>query len=102
MSMDNNETVNLNVQIEVCLHENCMIGREGYYSKFRPNHWIPGKNYTFAGQIEFTDRELLKPGETCLAVMNCIVTLQDAELFKADFAWHICEANKIVGYAKVV
>ena len=96
------ETVNFNVSIEISLHENCMIGRDGYYSRVRPNHWIPGKTYTFAGQIEFTDRELLKPGETCFADMSCIVSPKDAELFTAGFAWHICEGNKIVGYAKVV
>ena len=100
--MNDIETVNLNVIVEIGLHESCMAGREGYYSKVGPNHWIPGKSYTFAGQVEFKDRELLKPGESCIAVINCIVTAQDSELFISGFCWHICEANKIVGYARVI
>jgi hypothetical protein len=96
------ETEELTLNIEVGLHKSCMEGRPGYKSGVRPNHWIPGRDYTFLGQIGFSDRELLKPGESCKARINCIIASQDKELFKPGFTWHICEANKIMGYAKVI
>ncbi|WP_345875438.1 hypothetical protein [Shewanella algae] len=102
MDEDEMETTDLTLKAEVGLHQSCMEGRKGYGTGIRPNHWIPGRDYTFLGQIEFSDRDLLKPGESCEATINCIVASQDKELFKPGFAWHICEANKIMGYAKVL
>jgi hypothetical protein len=96
------ETEDLTLAIEIGLHESCMRGRSGYKSGIRPNHWIPGRDYTFLGQVEFDDRELLKPGENCKAIIKCIVPSHDIALFVPGFAWHICEANKIMGYAKVL
>ena len=36
-----------------------MKGREGYKSGIRPNHWIPGRDYTFKqyrGQTDLTPK----------------------------------------------
>ena len=89
-------------RVEVGLYSHCMEGRSGYRSSIRPNHWIPGKDYTFAGQLDFEGQDLLAPGETCNAMLSAMLLPEDIALFKPGFAWHICEANKIMGYAKVV
>jgi hypothetical protein len=102
MSAEELETTDLILKIEIGLYQSCMEGRKGYGSGIRPNHWIPGRDYTFLGQVEFSDRDLLKPGENCIATIKCIVATKDLELFQPGFAWHICEANKIMGYAKVL
>lgn len=96
------ETEDLELRVVVGLHESCMNGRLGYKSGVRPNHWIPGRDYTFLGQVEFEGRGILRPGESCNATVKCIVATQDIELFKPGFAWHICEANKIMGFARVL
>jgi len=96
------DTEDLTLKIEIGLHKSCMEGRPGYRSGIRPNHWIPGRDYTFLGEVEFLDRSLLAPGETCEATIKCIIASQDREHFKPGFAWHICESNKIMGYAKVL
>jgi hypothetical protein len=96
------ETEDLILNVEVGLHEHCMHDRDGYHSGVRPNHWIPGRTYTFIGQIDFLDRGHLQPGQTCEATMQCIIARQDRDLFVPGFAWHICEANMIVGYARVL
>lgn len=96
------ETRNLSAIVEVGLHESCMSGREGYYSGVRPNHWMPGRDYCFAGQLDFLDTDLLKPGATCRAVGRFIIAAQDISEFQPGYCWHICEANKIVGYGKVI
>jgi hypothetical protein len=102
MKAEDLETEDIELKIEFGLHESCMQGRDGYYSGIRPNHWIPGRDYTFLGQVEFDDRELLKPGEKCKATLKGIVAIQDKKSFKSGFSWHVCEANKIMGYAKVL
>ena len=88
--------------IEVGLHELNMQGRPGYKSGVRPNHWIPGRDYPFIGQIDFDEPELLKPGDSCIASSNLYIVSQDRELFVPGFTWHICEGIKIVGYAKII
>ncbi len=96
------ETVYLELQIIFGLYSSCMEGRSGYKSGIRPNHWIPGRDYAFPGQLEFYGKEIVAPGEDCAAVIKCMVPKQDAESFKPGFTWHVCEANKIMGYARVV
>ncbi|WP_211219911.1 hypothetical protein, partial [Simiduia agarivorans] len=88
--------------VEIGLHESCMQGRPGYRSGVRPNHWMPGKDYTFMGQVDFIGRDLLSPGECCEAIVKCIIPVQDLGLFEPGFIWQICEANRIMGYAKVL
>lgn len=102
MKAEQLETENIELKIELGLHESCMQGRAGYYSGIRPNHWIPGRDYTFLGQIDYEDKELLKPSESCIANLNAIIAKQDKGKFISGFIWHICESNKIMGYAKVL
>ena len=102
MSIEDLETEVLTLKVEVGLHQSCMDGRSGYRSGIRPNHWIPGRDYTFIGQLEFIGQDLLAPGESCQATIKCILPVQDMERFQPGFIWHICEANKIMGYAKVL
>ncbi|MBT1065495.1 hypothetical protein KJY73_18050 [Bowmanella sp. Y26] len=96
------ETVDAAFDIEVALFEPPMRGREGYVSGVQPNHLIPGKDYFFIGRVEFEGKKWLKPGEKCKARLECIIPKADLELFAPGFAWHICEAYKVVGYAKVI
>ena len=96
------ETESIELKIEFGLHKSCMGGRKGYGTGIRPNHWIPGRDYTFIGQVDFIDSEWVRPGEKCIAIVHCLMPRQDVELFKSGFTWHICEANKIMGYAKVL
>ena len=102
MKAEDLETYDFDAKIIVTLHKYCMQDREGYKTKIRPNHWIPGRDYAFAGQLEFVDRELLRPGESCYAIGQFIAATQDKYLFVPGFKWHICEANKIVGYGEIV
>ena len=102
MDVESLATINLNLTVEVGLHETCMKDRDGYRTGVRPNHWIPGRDYTFAGQLDFQAKEWLRPGETCKASLSCVVATQDLHLMVPGFCWHICEANRIVGYAKII
>src|SRR6478735_3990975 len=52
-------------EVEVSLNPSAMANRPGFGSGVRPNHWIPGRHYTYIGQLDFKDREWLKPGESC-------------------------------------
>lgn len=102
MNAEQLETEDIELRIEFGLHESCMQGRDGYYSGIRPNHWIPGRDYTFIGQVNYEDRDLLKPGEKCNATLKGVIATQDKGKFIPGFTWHICEANKIMGYATVL
>jgi hypothetical protein len=102
MDVEELETQNISAIVEVGLHESCMRGRDGYYSGVRPNHWMPGRNYCFMGQLDFVDTDLLEPGATCKAIGSFIIASKDIPEFVPGFCWHICEANKIVGYGKVI
>lgn len=87
------EIEKIDVKVEFGLHLSCMHGRKGYGTGIRPNHWIPGRDYTFIGQVDFIDREWLEPGEKCTANVRCIMPAQDLEKFKPGFIWHVCEVN---------
>ncbi|PWQ96614.1 hypothetical protein DKW60_12585 [Leucothrix pacifica] len=63
---------------------------------------MPGRDYCFMGQLDFIDTDILKPGVTCKARGNFIIASVDIEEFKPGYCWHICEANKIMGYGKVI
>lgn len=102
MEVENLETEAIDALVEIGLYEQCMKDRPGYKSGVRPNHWMPGREYCFMGQLEFTDREWLKPGDSCIANGKFIIASQDVKSFVPGYAWHICEANKIVGYGKVI
>lgn len=102
MNAEEMETEVMEFPIEFGLYESCMQNRIGYKTGISPNHWIPGRDYSFRGHIEFSDRDTLKPGDVCKATIKCLIAAQDRCLFVPGFAWHVCEANKIVGYAKVL
>lgn len=96
------ELITIHAVVEVGLYESCMRGREGYRSGIRPNHWMPGKDSCFMGQLDFTDRQLLAPGEICIANARFIIGPEQQDYFYVGNAWHIGEANKIVGYVKII
>ncbi|WP_281556007.1 hypothetical protein [Thalassomonas sp. RHCl1] len=96
------ETVELEAIIKVGLHKECMKDRKGYGTGIRPNHWIPGREYTFMGQIDFEDRDWLHPGETCKARFRFLIPAQDQSKFVTGFTWHICEVNQIMGYGTII
>ena len=88
--------------IKVGLHAEFMQGRKGYGTGIRPNHWIPSKSYTFIGQIDFIGQDWLNPGESCEANGRFLLPVLDEHLFVPGFSWHICEGNKIMGYATIL
>jgi hypothetical protein len=96
------EFVGLDVLVDFGLHADLMPGRPGFRSGVRPNHWVPGWATTFIGQLSFDNREWLRPGEQCVARGSLIVPLQRSPSFVPGFAWHVCEANKIVGYCRIL
>jgi len=102
MSIENLETESIEIEAEIGLHDNCMKDRPGYRSGVRPNHWIPGREYCFIGEIRFKTNEWLKPGDEDIAIISCLIASQDKKLFQPGFAWHITEAGKIVGYGKCI
>ena len=92
----------LTALVEFTLDAAAMKGRPGYRSGVRPNHWMPGREYAFVGQLDFVDREWLRPGEMCEAKGNFIIPEQDLPSFLPGFAWQVGEAYKIVGHCKLL
>jgi hypothetical protein len=91
-------TINLLANVELVLDAKAMAGRLGYRSGIRPNHRMPARNYHFIGQLEFQDREWLRPGERCEARGSFIVAEQDRGNFIPGFTWEVCEGpTKVVG-----
>jgi hypothetical protein len=88
--------------VELALDGEAMQGRRGYRSGVRPNHWMPGREYAFIGQLDFVGREWLKPGETCEARGSFIIAEQDAGSCIPGLSWPVGEAYKIVGHCKLV
>jgi hypothetical protein len=95
-------TTDLVLTVEVALDEAAMRGRPGYYSGVRPNHRMPGRDYTFIGQLDFVDRELLQPGECCQARGTFVIAEQDRSKFQAGFTWPIAQGPAVVGHCKVI
>lgn len=87
--------------VEFGLYESAMKGRHGYKSGVRPNHWIPGRDYVFSGQLDFRNRKELSPGQTCTAIGTFSVVTQDVKDFLPGFTWHVCEGSSIVGFARI-
>lgn len=92
----------IEIEAEVGLHAECMRGRSGYQSGVRPNHWIPGRSYCFVGEIQFDKDGKLEPGQKGIARIHCLIPEQDKKLFVPNLCWHITEAGRIMGYAKVL
>lgn len=88
--------------VEVALDATAMHGRDGYRTGVRPNHRMPGRDYTFIGQLDFQDREWLRPGETCLATARLLVADQDLARFHPGFRWAIAEGPKVVGHCILI
>jgi hypothetical protein len=99
---NDNEFVGLDAVVDFALHAELMPGRPGFRSGVRPNHWIPGWATTFIGQLSFDDREWLRPGEKCMARASLIIPARERSSFVPGLTWHVCEANKIVGYCRIV
>ncbi len=102
MSNDALPTVGLVARVEFALDAKAMEGRPGYRSGIRPNHQMPGRSYNFIGQIDFPDREWLRPGEACEASGSFIVAEQDRASFVPGFTWRVAEGPRIVGTCKVL
>ena len=80
-----------------------MAGRPGYHTGIRPNHRMPGRDYYFIGQLDYSDREWLRPGEVCEASGSFIVAEQDRGKFLPGFEWDVCEGpGKVVGQCKLL
>jgi hypothetical protein len=92
----------LSALVEFELDSAAMAGRPGYISGVRPNHWMPGRGYAIFGQLDFVDREWLRPGETCEARGSFIIAEQDLASFVPGFAWEVGEGYKIVGRCKLL
>ena len=87
----------LRATVEFSLDGEAMKGRVGYKSGIRPNHWMPGRDYTFFGKLDFVNQEWLQPGETCVADGRFVIAEQDQERFVPGFSWQVGEAATIVG-----
>jgi hypothetical protein len=83
--------------VELALDAIAMKGRPGYRSGIRPNHWMPGREYTFIGSLIFVDREWLTPGEKCKAKGSFIIPEQDLVNFVPGLIWQVGEGRRIVG-----
>jgi hypothetical protein len=83
--------------VEFTLDSAAMKGRQGLPTGIRPNHWMPGRDYTFMGQLDFVDREWLKPGETCVAKGSFIIAKQDLGSFVPGLTWQVGEGIRIIG-----
>ncbi|ANO52052.1 hypothetical protein BA177_13335 [Woeseia oceani] len=93
----------MSATIKVTLDATRMAGRPGYKNGVRPNHRIPGRrNEVFMGALYFKDREILKPGESCVAEGKFIIYSKDESLFVPGFCWEICEASRLTGTAELV
>lgn len=96
------ETEVLELRIEFGLYAECMAARPGYRTGVRPNHRFPGREDCFIGQVNFIGVEILRPGESCEAVMQCVVAVKDRELFVPGFSWEVCEADEVLGFGRVL
>ena len=95
-------TGSLVLTVEVSLDEAALRGRLGYHSGVRPNHRMPGRDYTFIGQLDFADRDLLRPGECCQATGTFVIAEQDRSQFRPGFSWPIAQGPTVVGHCKVI
>jgi hypothetical protein len=95
-------TSELSLAVEVELDGEAMRGRPGYRSGVRPNHMMPGRDYFFIGQLDFIDRDLLRPGEKCKASGLFVIAEQDRVRFISGFSWMISEGAKIVGRCRIL
>ena len=87
-------------RVRICLDKGAMHGRAGWGSGIRPNHRIPGRNTEmFMGNLSFTDREWLRPGECTDAVGTFMVVPADMHLFASGFTWDLCEGSHVIGHA---
>lgn len=102
MADQENDVLLVIAKVEISLNPSAMADSPGFRTGVRPNHWIPGRHDTYIGQLDFTDREWLRPGDTCDAIGRFLVPPRDLDLFAPGFAWHICEANRIVGFGRVL
>lgn len=96
-------TLHLTATVRLTLDAKAMDGRPGYRSRIRPNHRIPGREQYFIGQLEFSDREWLKPGEECEARGSFIIAATDRAFFTPGLVWEVCEGpKKVVGSCKLL
>ena len=102
MNLEHLAVGNLECIVEVTLDAEAMRGRPGYRSGVRPNHWMPGQAYAFVGQLDFLDRDWLRPGESCEAKGRFRIAEQDRSEFVPGFTWDIGEARRIVGRCKLL
>ena len=80
-------------------------GRQsGISSRYRPNHNFgdPDGREMYIGQIEFSDREFIEPGETNEVTVNFIPGRGLSEKLKVGREWRIQEASRLVGNATVL
>lgn len=91
------KTGTLGATVQFALSAEAMQSRPGFRTGIRPNHWLHDRDYAFVGQLDFTDREWLKPGETCTSTVTLLIALQDRDRFVPGLVWQVGEAKRIVG-----
>jgi hypothetical protein len=96
------DEVDLVAEIEFCLDETAQLGAPAWFSGIRPQHRIPGRPYSFMGQIDLIGVKSISPGQCCRAKATCIIAERDRPYFVPGFCWHICKVDRIVGYARYI
>ncbi|MBM4208368.1 MAG: hypothetical protein FJ190_10295 [Gammaproteobacteria bacterium] len=100
--MHDSKDLILKANVEVCFSPYGKEDWKGFGTGVRPNHSIPGRHYFFFGQLDFKDRDWLKPGESCEAEATFCVPQADLALFVPGMMWHITITGKIVGYGRLL
>jgi hypothetical protein len=91
------KTGTIEATVKFALSAEAMKGRAGFRSGIRPNHWLQDREYTFVGQLDFIDRDWLRPGEECAATVTLLIAEQDRDRFVPGFSWQVGESVRIVG-----
>lgn len=96
------------VKAKISLKSAAEGGRhEGLYTGFRPNHVFEmpkeGENLcTFVGEVQFTEKEKLLPGESVIATVTFIDFPILRPYIKPGQKWFINQAITTFGYGEIL
>ena len=79
----------------------------GFKSGYRPNHVFELPNNlknlkTYIGDIQFTDQELIEPGETKVVTVRFLKMPQLEKYIKVGQKWFINEAARTLGFGEIL
>ena len=79
----------------------------GFKSGYRPNHVFELPNNlknlkTYIGDIQFTDQELIEPGETKVVTVRFLKMPQLEKYIKVGQKWLINEAARTLGFGEIL